>query len=172
MFTPTTFGFLSSKVVPLYVPTFRRAILRNTFRNNPASRFGALLSFKEYSSKKFTKDHEWIDVENDLGTIGITDYAQKALGDVVYVETPEIGTVVEQSGPCGAVESVKAASDIYAPVSGEIVDVNKNLVETPGLINKSPETDGWLCKIKLSNPSELNSLMEEHEYHSHCEKSH
>ncbi|CAG8491063.1 46176_t:CDS:2 [Gigaspora margarita] len=122
--------------------------------------------------KKFTKDHEWIVVENNLGTVGITDYAQKALGDVVFVETPEIGTVVEQSGACGAVESVKAASDIYAPVSGEIVDVNKNLAETPGLINKSPETDGWLCKIKLSNPSELNDLLEENDYHSHCEKSH
>ncbi|CAG8756663.1 25696_t:CDS:2, partial [Racocetra persica] len=94
-----------------------------------------------YVAKKYTKEHEWIHVEKDLGTVGITHYAQNSLGDVVYVEVPEIGTVVEQSGNCGAVESVKAASDIYAPVSGEIVEVNKKLEKSPGLINESPEAD-------------------------------
>ncbi|CAG8707872.1 14734_t:CDS:2 [Cetraspora pellucida] len=165
-------GFISPKLAPSYIPKFRSAILRNEFGSVFASRFGA--SFREYSSKKvkkYTKEHEWIHVERDLGTIGITHYAQNALGDVVFVEVPEVGTVVEQSGTCGALESVKAASDIYAPVSGKIIEVNQNLEKSPGLINKSPEADGWLCKIQLSKLSELDNLMEEHEYHKHCEES-
>ncbi|CAG8493461.1 16597_t:CDS:2 [Racocetra fulgida] len=144
MFTPKMLSFISPKLVPSYIPAFRSAILKNEFRSVFASRFGA--SFREYNertwnllnyvAKKYTKEHEWIHVEKDLGTVGITHYAQNSLGDVVYVEVPEIGTVVEQS------ESVKAASDIYAPVSGEIVEVNKKLEKSPGLINESPEADG------------------------------
>ncbi|CAG8737408.1 418_t:CDS:2, partial [Cetraspora pellucida] len=97
-----------------------------------SSLLGLELHLENIVVKKYTKEHEWIHVEQDLGTIGITHYAQNALGDVVFVEVPEVGTVVEQSGTCGAVESVKAASDIYAPVSGKIVEVNQNLEKSPG----------------------------------------
>ncbi|KAG8848762.1 hypothetical protein FRB96_001041, partial [Tulasnella sp. 330] len=107
-------------------------------------------------TKRFTSDHEWVeyDHETKIGTVSITDYAQSSLGDVVFVELPDVKTKIEQGDQLGAVESVKAASDIYAPVSGTIVAVNEKLGEKPGLLNKSPEKDGWLCKIELSNPAE------------------
>ncbi|KAI9497911.1 glycine cleavage system H protein, partial [Zychaea mexicana] len=118
--------------------------------------------------KKYTDDHEWISIEGDVGTIGITDYAQKALGDVVFVETPAVGDAVEKKDQIGAVESVKAASDIYTPITGEVVNVNEALADEPSLINTSPEEDGWLAKIKLSNPEELEGLMDEKAYADLC----
>ncbi|KAJ1675879.1 glycine cleavage system H-protein subunit [Spiromyces aspiralis] len=119
-----------------------------------------------YGTKKFTSSHEWIDVEDGVGTIGLTDYAQKSLGDVVFVELPEVDTEVEAEESVGAVESVKAASEIYSPVAGTIVGINEGLLEKPNTINKSPETDGWLFKIKLSDASEIDKLLDEAAYKS------
>ncbi|PWZ02766.1 putative glycine cleavage system H protein, mitochondrial precursor [Testicularia cyperi] len=121
--------------------------------------------------KRFTEEHEWVsfDSATNIGTVGITDYAQKSLGDVVFVELPEVGTKTEQGDNIGAVESVKAASDIYAPVSGQIEAVNQKLNDEPNLLNKQPESDGWLCKIKLSNPGEFESLLTAEAYQKVCE---
>ena len=106
---------------------------------------------------KYTDEHEWVLVENELVTVGITDFAQDSLGDVVFVELPDVGTVLEAGKPFGVVESVKAVSDIYAPVSGEVVEVNEELPETPEVLNTSPYEDGWMIKIKISDASELTT---------------
>ncbi|HEY5597594.1 MAG TPA: glycine cleavage system protein GcvH, partial [Kiloniellales bacterium] len=108
---------------------------------------------------KYTKDHEWIEVEGDTATIGITNHAQEQLGDVVFVELPAIGKKVTKGGEAAVVESVKAASEVYAPVSGEVVAVNKELEGDPALVNRGAEGDGWFMKVKLSNPAELSELM-------------
>ncbi|KAI9634824.1 glycine dehydrogenase [Dioszegia hungarica] len=123
-----------------------------------------------YLSTRFTTDHEWVkfDPATNEGTVGVTDYAQKALGDVVFVELPQSGTEIAQGDSIGAVESVKAASDIYAPVSGIVTSVNEALGENPGLLNKSPQADGWLCKIKLSDPAEFETLLDSEAYKAHC----
>ncbi|HDM43149.1 MAG TPA: glycine cleavage system protein GcvH [Firmicutes bacterium] len=113
---------------------------------------------------KFTKTHEWIAVDDDEGVVGITEYAQKELGEIVYVEMREIGETVEKGEEIGVIESVKAASDVYAPVSGEIVEVNEELEEDPEMINRDAMGDGWLLKIRLSNPDELEELLSEEEY--------
>ncbi|KAF9270287.1 hypothetical protein L218DRAFT_952451 [Marasmius fiardii PR-910] len=117
-------------------------------------------------TKKYTAEHELVafDDSTGLGTISITEHAQSSLGDVVFVELPTTGTDVKQGEQIGAVESVKAASDIYAPVSGKIQEINEVLSSQPNLLNKSPEDKGWLCKIKLSDPSEMEKLMNEEEY--------
>ncbi|KAJ3976984.1 glycine dehydrogenase [Lentinula raphanica] len=117
-------------------------------------------------TKRYTAEHECVafDDETGIGSISITDHAQSSLGDVVFVELPQVGTEVSQHDQIGAVESVKAASDIYAPVSGKIEEINDALSAQPGLLNKSPENEGWLCKIKLSDPSELENLMDEEKY--------
>lgn len=115
-------------------------------------------------SKKFTKDHEWISLEGDLARIGITDYAQEQLGDVVFVELPEAGRQVEQGNDAAVVESVKAASEVYAPVSGEIVEPNVKLKDEPALVNQDPAEGGWFFTMKVSNPDELNDLMDEAAY--------
>ncbi|CUA73895.1 Putative glycine cleavage system H protein, mitochondrial [Rhizoctonia solani] len=122
-------------------------------------------------TKRYTKEHEWIsyDSETKLGTISITDYAQKQLGDVVFVELHAEGSKVETGDPIGAVESVKAASDIYAPVSGTIKEINSTLEGKPSLLNSAPESEGWLCKIELSDPSEIEGLLKEEEYTKFCE---
>ncbi|KAM0747487.1 glycine dehydrogenase [Meredithblackwellia eburnea MCA 4105] len=123
-------------------------------------------------STRYTIDHEWITFDEDassIGTIGITEYAQKALGDVVYVELPTVATQVASGEQIGAVESVKAASDIFAPVSGQIEEVNENLGDSPGLLNQSAEEEGWLAKIKLSNPGEFEQLLSKEAYQIHCE---
>jgi glycine cleavage system H protein len=112
----------------------------------------------------YTKDHEYLVVEGDTATVGITDYAQAQLGDVVFVELPATGTQVRQGAEAAVVESVKAASDVYAPVTGEIVAVNTALPDTPALINEDPEGKGWFMKIRLANPAELASLMNEAAY--------
>ena len=113
---------------------------------------------------KYTKEHEWIEVENDVATVGITDYAQGELGDVIFVELPQVGTKVEQMKPFGVIEAVKAVSDIFSPLSGEVSEVNTRLESEAGIINKDPYGEGWIIKIKMSNPEELNSLLSAEDY--------
>jgi len=113
---------------------------------------------------RFTKDHEYIRLEGDVGTVGITDYAQSQLGDVVFVELPELGKTVKKGGEAAVVESVKAASEVYAPVSGEIVGINDKLPDSPATVNEDPAGSGWFMKIKLADKSELDGLMSEDEY--------
>ena len=115
-------------------------------------------------SVNYTNEHEWIRVEGDIGTIGITNYAQEQLGDVVFVDVPAVGRKVSKGESVAVVESVKAASDIFAPVSGEIVEGNAALADSPGDVNAEPMGKGWFFKIKLSNKSELNGLMDEAAY--------
>jgi glycine cleavage system H protein len=118
---------------------------------------------------KFSEDHEWISVEGDIGTVGITDFAQEQLGDVVFVEMPAVGTELSAGDEAGVVESVKAASEIYSPVSGEVTEVNADLEDTPGTVNSDPMSDGWFFKIKLSDPRELDDLMDAAAYKAFCE---
>jgi glycine cleavage system H protein len=118
---------------------------------------------------RYTKEHEWIDAKNDSATIGITDYAQHELGDVVFVEVPAAGSKLTAGKTFGSVESVKAVSDIYAPVSGEVTEPNPALTNTPDLINTDPHGAGWLIKIKLSSPAEVNSLMDAAAYEAYIE---
>jgi glycine cleavage system H protein len=113
---------------------------------------------------RYTKDHEWIRVEGDVGTVGITDHAQEELGDIVFVELPKIGATFEQSTSFGSVESVKAVSDIYSPVSGQVTGVNSDLAETPEKVNEDPYNQGWLIKLKLSTPDQVGKLMTAAEY--------
>jgi len=113
---------------------------------------------------KFTKTHEWIEVVGKIGTIGITDFAQKELGDIVFVETPKEGDEIKAGTQMGTVESVKAVSELNAPASGKVVEVNKELETAPQLLNEDPFGKGWIIKIELSNPSELDSLMDEKSY--------
>jgi len=108
---------------------------------------------------KYTKDHEWAKVDGDVVTVGITDYAQGELGDIMYIELPGVGTAVEQGASFGSIEAVKAASDLYAPVSGEVVEVNEQLNDEPEKVNASPYEDGWFVKIKISDPAELDTLL-------------
>jgi glycine cleavage system H protein len=112
----------------------------------------------------FTKEHEWIKVEGDVATVGITDFAQGQLGDIVFVEVPSAGTQVSQGGDAAVVESVKAASDVYAPVSGEVVEGNAALEADPSLVNTAPEGEGWFFKLKLSDEGQLEGLMNADEY--------
>lgn len=113
---------------------------------------------------KFTKDHEWVRADGDCATVGITDHAQNALGDVVFVDLPEIGREVAAGEPCAVVESVKAASDVYAPIAGRIVEVNSALSENPGLINSSPTDEGWFFKIEPADPGAIADLLDEAAY--------
>ncbi|MFD1628006.1 glycine cleavage system protein GcvH [Azospirillum griseum] len=121
---------------------------------------------------KYTKDHEWVRVEGDVATIGISNFAQGQLGDVVFVELPEVGRVLEQGKEAAVVESVKAASDVYCPVSGTVTEANQALVDDPSLANSAPETDGWFFKVTLSDPSQLDALMDEAAYAAFVEESH
>jgi glycine cleavage system H protein len=113
---------------------------------------------------RYTKDHEYIRVEGDAGTVGISDYAQSQLGDVVFVELPSVGKTLAKGDEAAVVESVKAASEVYAPASGEVLEVNSSLEETPGTVNEDPAGRGWFLKIRLTNPSELDGLMTEEQY--------
>jgi glycine cleavage system H protein len=113
---------------------------------------------------RYTKDHEYIRIEGDTGTVGITDYAQGQLGDVVFVELPSVGRTVEKGGEAAVVESVKAASEVYAPVSGEVVAVNDGLEAAPGTVNEDPTGRGWFMRLKLTNQAELEGLMTEEQY--------
>ncbi len=117
----------------------------------------------------FTTEHEWVEVEGDSATVGITDFAQAQLGDVVFVEVPEAGRQVTKGGEAAVVESVKAASDVYAPVSGEIVEGNQALVDAPDLVNSDPQGQGWFFRLRLSDPSELDGLMDADAYKAFCE---
>ena len=112
----------------------------------------------------FTKDHEWVRVEGDTGTVGITGYAQGQLGDIVFVEVPEAGRQVDKGGDSAVVESVKAASDIYAPVGGEVIEGNAALADEPSLVNSDPEGEGWFFKLRIADPSELDGLMDADAY--------
>ncbi|MEL7198382.1 MAG: glycine cleavage system protein GcvH [Pseudomonadota bacterium] len=112
----------------------------------------------------FTDEHEWIDVEDDVATVGITDYAQEQLGDIVFVELPATGTALDKGGDAAVVESVKAASDVYAPISGEVTEGNEALEEEPALVNSSPEEDGWFFKMTIGDAGELEGLMDEAAY--------
>lgn len=118
-------------------------------------------------SLKYTKDHEWIRLDGDVATVGITDYAQQQLGDVVFVEVPEAGTHLDAGGEAGVVESVKAASEVYAPISGEIVEGNAALADEPALVNSDPEGTGWFFKIKPDDLGALDGLMDEAAYKAH-----
>lgn len=120
--------------------------------------------------KKFAKTHEWVKVDGNLAIVGISNHAQEKLGDVVYVDLPQVGKVVKKAEAFMSVESVKAASDIYAPVSGKIVEVNEKLSNQPELINKDAEGEGWLVKIEMSDPSELSDLLDEESYRKFCEE--
>jgi len=112
----------------------------------------------------FTKEHEWIRVDGDVATVGISDHAQEALGDIVFAEVPDAGRSLNKGDDAAVVESVKAASDVYAPVGGEVVEGNSALGDDPALINRDPEGEGWFFKLKLSDPSELDGLMSEADY--------
>ena len=116
------------------------------------------------SEVKYSKKHEWVLVEGDIGTVGITKYATEQLGDIVFAEVPDAGKSVTGGAEAAVVESVKAASDVYTPVSGEVVEGNAAIVADPSLINQDPEGQGWFFKIKLTSPSELNSLMNKADY--------
>jgi glycine cleavage system H protein len=116
----------------------------------------------------YTKEHEWVRVEGDTGTVGITDFAQGQLGDIVFVEVPEAGRQVEKGGEAAVVESVKAASDVYAPVGGEVVEGNGALGEEPSLVNSDPEGEGWFFKLRLADPAQLDGLMDAEAYRAFC----
>ena len=120
---------------------------------------------------KYTEDHEWLKVESDIATVGITLHAQDALGDVVFVELPEVGATFAQKDTAGVVESVKAAADVYMPVSGEVTEVNEALRNDPSLANSDPLGAGWFFKVKLSDPSQLEALMDETRYTAFSEKA-
>ena len=113
---------------------------------------------------KYSKDHEWVKVENGIATVGITNHAQEQLGDVVFVELPAVGKTVAQNGQAAVVESVKAASEVYAPVSGEVIEINKDLEGDPAMVNRAAEGEAWFMKVKLANPSELDGLMDKAAY--------
>ena len=116
------------------------------------------------SDRRYTKEHEWVRVEDNMGTVGITDYAQDQLGDIVYVDLPSPGTQVKQLEKLGEIESVKAVSDLYSPVSGEVVEVNQGVNDRPELVNQSPYEEGWLVRVRLADPAELDHLLTAKQY--------
>ena len=120
-------------------------------------------------ARYFTEEHEWIDVDGDTATVGITDYAQEQLGDIVFVELPDTGAQVAKGKDAAVVESVKAASDVYAPITGEVTEANQALDEDPALVNSSPETDGWFFKLTIADKGELDGLMDDAAYKSFCD---
>ena len=123
------------------------------------------------SEVKFSKEHEWIKLDGDIATIGITHHATEMLGDIVFVELPEIGSSVAKDGNAGVVESTKAASDIYTPVSGEIIENNQLIVDDPAKVNSDPENEAWFFKLKITNKSEMDSLMNKEEYEKFSKES-
>ncbi|WP_448663613.1 glycine cleavage system protein GcvH [Sphingomonas sp. CJ20] len=115
-------------------------------------------------SRYYTEDHEWVEVDGDIGTVGISEYAQSQLGDIVFVEVPDEGKELTKGDDAAVVESVKAASDVYSPVSGTVIEGNEDLADNPALVNEDPEGDGWFFKLTLSDPDELEGLMDEAKY--------
>jgi glycine cleavage system H protein len=124
------------------------------------------------STVRYTKDHEWVRQEGDIAVIGITDYAQEQLGDVVYVELPDIGRAIEQGNEAAIVESAKAASEVYAPVSGEVVAVNDEIVGDPAKVNADAQGEGWFIKVRLADPKQLDALMDEAAYQAFVAEQH
>ena len=122
------------------------------------------------SGLKYSREHEWVRVEGNIAVIGITDFAQSELGDVVYVELPEVGTEVEANNTFGVVESVKAVSDLFAPVSGGVVEANTTLEDQPELVNSEPYEDGWMIRVEMKDESELNDLLEADSYRAYTEE--
>ena len=120
------------------------------------------------SDKKFSKKHEWVSLEGDVATVGITKHATELLGDIVFAEVPDVGKSVEKEGQAAVVESTKAASDVYSPISGEITEGNKSIVDDPSSINKDPEGASWFFKLKIKNKEEFESLMSKEEYDKFC----
>ena len=123
------------------------------------------------SEKKFSKQHEWISIEGEVATVGITKHASEMLGDVVFVELPDQGKSIEKDGQAGVVESTKAASDIYSPIAGEVVDTNKSIVDDPAAVNKDPEGNAWFFKIKIKNQADLDELMNKADYEKFVKKN-
>ncbi len=123
------------------------------------------------SDVKFSKEHEWIKLEGEVATIGITKHASEMLGDIVFVELPEKGSTVEKDGTAGVVESTKTASDVYTPVSGEVVDINQSIVDDPSMINSDPEGNAWFFKLKIKDQSEMKTLMSGDEYTKFAKES-
>lgn len=120
---------------------------------------------------RFTKTHEWVRMDGDIATVGLTDHAQQELGDITYLELPEVGTEISQSTPFGVIESVKAASDIYAPVDGEVVERNDDVVDSPETVNTSPYDQAWLIKVRLKDSSQIDSLMDSGDYERFAESA-
>jgi len=123
------------------------------------------------SEKKFSKQHEWVSVEGDVATIGITKHATEMLGDIVFVELPKKGKNIEKEDQVGVVESTKAASDVYTPISGEVVERNQSIVDDPSKINSDPENEGWFFKLKIKDKSEIDILMNKEEYEKFAKES-
>ena len=121
---------------------------------------------------KYTSDHEWIFVENDSATIGITAFAQEKLGDLVFVQLPKVGTILKAGGAAAIVESVKAASDVYAPINGEVIGINEQVIQNPTLVNTDPAGKGWLFKVKVTDQSQLDNLLEEPAYYALIAEAH
>ena len=116
------------------------------------------------SEKKYTKEHEWVEVEGDTATVGITNHAQESLGDIVFIDLPTVGKEVKSNEELCVIESVKAASDIYAPIDGEVIEINNNLNDDASIVNQDPEKDGWIFRMKIADPSQYNNLMTLDEY--------
>jgi len=123
------------------------------------------------SDVKFSKEHEWIKVDDNIATIGITKHATEMLGDIVFVELPKKGSLVKKDGNAGVVESTKAASDVYTPISGEVVESNQSIVDDPSKINSAPENEGWFFKLKIKDKSEIDTLMNKEEYDKFAKES-
>ena len=121
---------------------------------------------------KYTSDHEWIFVENNSATIGITAFAQEKLGDLVFVQLPKVGTILKAGGAAAVVESVKAASDVYAPINGEVIGINEQVIQNPTLVNTDPAGKGWLFKVKVTDQSQLDNLLDEPAYHALIAEAH
>jgi glycine cleavage system H protein len=119
----------------------------------------------------FTREHEWVRLDGETATVGITDFAQNQLGDVVFVEVPDAGRKLSKGGEAAVVESVKAASDVYAPVGGEVIEGNQALVDDPALVNRDPEGEGWFFKLRLADTGDLNELMNSDQYREYCEQA-
>ena len=116
------------------------------------------------AEKKYTKEHEWVEVDGDTATVGITNHAQESLGDIVFIDLPTVGKAVKSNEELCVIESVKAASDIYAPIDGEVIEINNNLNDDASIVNQDPEKDGWIFKMKIADPSQYNNLMTLEEY--------
>jgi glycine cleavage system H protein len=116
------------------------------------------------AEKKYTKEHEWVEVDGDTATVGITNHAQESLGDIVFIDLPTVGKEVKSNEELCVIESVKAASDIYAPIDGEVIEINNNLNDDASIVNQDPEKDGWIFKMKITDPSQYNNLMTLDEY--------